>query len=176
MIVLEKKLYLRKADLKDIDALYEIKNNKPAAAMLGGFSYGYSKLDIENWIVSHNKNQNEIIFLIENMECNEVIGHVGLYNIDFRIRKAEFAILIAGEKNQGKGYGTICTKFMVDYAFNELNIRKITLSLLSDNIPALSLYKKCGFVQEGLLKNEQFKNGKYHDIVLMALFNEHKEA
>jgi len=171
MIVLDNKICLRKADLKDIDALYEVKNDKKAAALLGGFSNGYSKLDIESWIVSHNNNKNEVLYLIETIEDSKVIGHVGLYDIDFRVRKAEFAILIAGETNQGKGYGSLCTKFMIDYAFSELNIRKITLSLLSDNTRAFSLYQKYGFVQEGLLKNEQFKNGKYHDVILMALFN-----
>jgi RimJ/RimL family protein N-acetyltransferase len=100
---------------------------------------------------------------------SKVIGHVGLYNIDFRVRKAEFAILIAGEDNQGKGYGSLCTKFMIDYAFDELNIRKINLSLLSENKRAVSMYNKIGFLQEGILRNDQYKNGKYHDVILMAL-------
>jgi len=175
MIVIDNKICLRKADLKDIDALYEIKNDQKSAALLGGFSNGYSKMDIENWIIFHNKKEDEVIFLIETLENAKVIGHVGLYNIDFRVRKAEFAILISGENNQGKGYGSLCTKFMIDYAFNELNIRRLTLSLLSDNQRAFSLYKKNGFVQEGLLINDQFKNGKYHDVILMALLKKNEQ-
>jgi len=171
MIELNNRICLRKADFKDIDALHKIKNNKKAATLLGGFSNGYSKIDIENWIISHNNNKNEVVYLIETLVEGNVIGHVGLYNIDFRVRKAEFAILIADDENQGKGYGSLCTKFMIDYAFNELNIRKLTLSLLIENYRALTLYKKYGFVQEGLLKDDQFKNGKYHDVILMALFN-----
>jgi len=174
MIVLDNKICLRKPDLKDIDALYEIKNDKKAATLLGGFSNGYSKMDIENWIILHNSKKEEVLYLIETVGDSKVIGHVGLYDIDFRVRKAEFAILIAGETHQGKGYGSLYTKFMIDYAFNELNIRKITLSLLSDNLHALSLYKKYGFIREGLLKDEQFKNGNYHDVILMALFNENE--
>lgn len=171
MIVLDNKICLRKANLNDIDVLYEIKNDKNAASLLGGFSNGYSKLDIENWIVFHNNNKNEVLYLIETVEDPKVIGHVGLYDIDFRVRKAEFAILIAGENNQGKGYGSLSTKFMIDYAFDELNLKRLTLSLLSDNKRAFSLYQKYGFVQEGLLINDQFKNGKYHDVILMALMN-----
>lgn len=49
---------------------------------------------------------------------------------------------------------------------------KITLSLLSTNKTALSLYIKNGFVQEGLLKREQYKDGKYQDVILMAKFFE----
>jgi ribosomal-protein-alanine N-acetyltransferase len=169
MIVLDNKIRLRKADMKDIDALYEIKNDIKSASLLGGFSNGYSRKDIENWINYHNNKQDEVIFLIETLKNEKVIGHVGLYNIDFRVRKAEFAILIAGEDNQGKGYGSLCTKFMIDYAFDELNIRKINLSLLSENKRAVSMYNKIGFLQEGILRNDQYKNGKYHDVILMAL-------
>lgn len=175
MIVLDNKICLRKANLNDIDVLYEIKNDKKVASLLGGFSNGYSKMDIENWIVFHNNNKNEVLYLIETVEDSKVIGHVGLYDIDFRVRKAEFAILIAGENYQGRGYGSLSTKFMIDYAFNELNIRRLTLSLLSDNHRALALYKKYGFVQEGLLKDEQFKNGKYHDVILMALLKNNEQ-
>jgi len=171
MIGIENKICLRKANLTDIDALYEIKNDKEASKLLGGFSTGYSKMDVEKWIVHHNDSTNEIIYMIESIPDNKLVGHVGLYNIDYRIRKAEFGILIT-TKNQGKGYGTLCTKFMIDYAFNELNINKICLSLLVDNQRAYSLYKKLGFIQEGYLRNEQYKNGKYNDVILMALFND----
>ena len=43
MIVLDNKIRLRKADMKDIDALYEIKNDIKSASLLGGFSNGYSR-------------------------------------------------------------------------------------------------------------------------------------
>lgn len=174
MIVLDNKIRLRKADKSDIDALYEIKNDKKAAAMLGGFSNGYSKIDIENWITYHNNNKNEVLYLIETVNDSKVIGHVGLYDIDYRVRKAEFAILIAGDENQDKGYGSLCTKYMIDYAFGELNLRKVTLTLLNDNKRALSLYEKYGFVREGVMKDDQYKNGKYHDVILMALFKENE--
>lgn len=170
MIEIENKICLRKANLTDIDALYEIKNDKEAFKLLGGFSTGYSKMDIEKWIAHHNDSLNEIIFIIESIVDNKLIGHVGLYNIDYRIRKAEFGILITTQY-QGKGYGTLCTKFMIDYAFNELNMNKICLSLLEDNKLAYSLYKKLGFIKEGYLRNEQYKNGKYNDVILMAIFN-----
>ena len=62
MIVLDNKICLRKPDLKDIDALYEIKNDKKAATLLGGFSNGYSKMDIENRIILHNSKKEEVLY------------------------------------------------------------------------------------------------------------------
>ena len=72
MIVLDNKICLRKADLNDVYALYEIKNDRNAASLLGGFSNGYSKIDIENWIISHNNNKNEVLYLIQTLGDSKV--------------------------------------------------------------------------------------------------------
>lgn len=161
-------IILRKPDFSDIDELYILKNDEYSNSQLGGFNNGYSKEDIRNWIHFHNSQTNEIVFVIQEVEHGKLIGHVGLYKIDYRIRKAEFAILIADENYRGKGFGNFCTTYILDYGFNQLNLNRIELTLLSENIQALGLYKKNGFVQEGLLKQVQYKNGKYHDLILMA--------
>lgn len=172
MKIINEDLLLRKADLTDTDILYQLKNNEVPAALLGGFSNGYSKEDISNWIKFHNNASNECLYLIQERKTGKVIGHVGLYNIDYRIRKAEYAILIADENSQGKGYGKAITMYMIDYGFYNLNLNRIELSLLGNNVIARELYLKCGFEQEGLLKQAQYKNGFYIDVILMAIFRE----
>jgi RimJ/RimL family protein N-acetyltransferase len=158
--------------MEDLEDLFVLKNDEETNLLLGGFSYGYSKEDIASWISFHNNAKDECLYLIIKIEGNAqvVIGHVGLYNIDFRISKAEFAISIANKNYRGKGFGKICTEFMIKYAFENLNLNKIELSLLNINKIAHGFYLKQGFVQEGLLKYSQFKNGIYHDVVLMAKF------
>lgn len=170
MINLEDRVILKKPDINDIEALFIIKNDIESNSKLGGFNTGYSKKDIHEWIQFHNSSNKEVLYIIQRIDNDKLIGHVGLYNIDFRIRKAEFAILIADKESRGKGFGKLCTEFMLDYAFNQLNLNRIELSLLADNEEAMSLYLKNGFVQEGLQKQAQFKNGHYIDVVLMAKF------
>jgi RimJ/RimL family protein N-acetyltransferase len=165
-------LSLRKPNMEDIDDLFILKNDEETNLLLGGFSNGYSKEDIANWIGFHNNAKDECLYVIVKKEDNieVIIGHVGFYNIDFRISKAEFAISISNKNYRGKGFGKICTEFMINFAFENLNLNKIELSLLSVNKVAYDFYLKQGFVQEGLLKYSQFKNGFYHDVVLMAKF------
>lgn len=170
MKILDDRILLRKPEPSDLEALYNLKNDEYSNSMLVGFNNGYSKEDIKNWITFHNNAQNEVLYLIVELESNEVMGHVGLYNIDYRVRKADYAILIANEKYRGKGYGQLCTSYMLNYAFNKLNINKVELSLLSKNKKALNLYKKNGFVMEGLVKQTQYKNGEYLDLILMSKF------
>lgn len=165
-------LLLRKPEINDIDALYVLKNDLETNDLLGGFTKGCSKEDIKEWIFSHNKASDECLYLIQELSSEKVIGHIGLYHIDLRIRKAEFAISIADKSSRGKGYGKICSEYMINFGFSQLNLNRIELSLLSTNIIAFSLYHGLGFVQEGLLRQSQFKNNGYIDVILMAKLKE----
>ena len=57
---------------------------------------------------------------------------------------------------------------MLDLADNWLNIRRIELTVYSDNEAAVALYKKMGFVIEGEGKDFAFRNGRYVDAYYMA--------
>lgn len=172
MKIINDLLVLRKPEQDDAEILYKLKNDQETNDMLGGFTTGYDKEGIKNWISFHNNATDECLYLIQEKLSGKVVGHVGLYNIDHRVRKAEYAIMIADKNSRGKGYGSICTDFMLDFGFNQLNLNRIELSLLSTNTLAYHLYQKKGFVEEGLLKQAQFKNGSYIDVILMAKFKD----
>ena len=162
---------LRKPELTDVDALYVVKNDPESAAMLGGFSTGYSKSDLEGWVEFHRAAKDEALFVIADAE-DRAIGHVGLYKIDHRIRSAEYAILIGDRSTWGKGLGRACTRFVIEYGFDELNLRRIQLDVLATNDRAMKLYRSIGFVEEGRLRQAQWRQGKYVDVVLMGLLSE----
>ena len=85
---------LRCPESRDAAALYAQKNDMEVATLLGGFSKGYSEQDIAGWIEAHRNRADEALFVIADGSTNVCLGHVGLYNIDHRIRSAEFAIMI----------------------------------------------------------------------------------
>lgn len=167
-------LFLRKPELDDVDDLLRLKNNRKASILLGNITPNYSKNDIVAWIKYHRNNVNERLYVIYDSSLNRLIGHVGLYEIDLNISKAEFGILIADDNCRGRGYGDICLKHMIKIGFEKLQLNKIELSFLKGNLPAEKLYLKNGFKIEGILKQGQCKNNCYYDVVLMALFNPSK--
>jgi RimJ/RimL family protein N-acetyltransferase len=87
---------------------------------------------------------------------NICIGHVGLYQIDYRVRKADFGILIGDTNQQGKGIGKAVSCVILDYGFQQLNLHKISLSVLATNERAIKLYHSIGFQKEGIMRNEHF--------------------
>lgn len=167
---------LRPLEPSDLEALYLYKNDPTVAALLGGFSNGYSLTDLRDWLEYHRQRKDEILWAIAHADDNHCLGHVGLYQIDHRIRMAEFAIMIGEHAAWAKGLGRACTQFALEYGFDQLNLNRIHLSVLASNERALRLYRSLGFSEEGHLRQAQFKNNQYMDVLLMAMLREEYQA
>ncbi len=141
---------LRKFEPEDVNALYSFRNDRDVASSLGGFSTGYAKTDLAGWIEYHASRNDEVVYAVVD-DTDQVIGHVGLYQIDHRVRKAEFAVLIGNPAFQGRGLGRTISQWMVEYGFLELNLNKVTLSVLANNRRARQ-YLSVGFVEEGVMR------------------------
>ncbi len=140
-----------------------------------GYRLPVTDLMEERWIDSamDDQSKNRIVFAIESLADNNLIGLTHLNQIDWISRVCKFGITIGEEKYHGLGMATDSMLTLFNYAFQCLNLRKICLEVASFNAKAQRLYKNFGFTEEGTLKNHLFLNGKYHDITLMAIF--HKE-
>jgi Acetyltransferases, including N-acetylases of ribosomal proteins len=112
----------------------------------------------------------EYQFAVENNE-GELVGRCGILRVDWKNALAELGIMI-GMENRSRGYGTDAMQVLCRFCFEEMNLHKIKLSVLAFNEPALKCYEKCGFKREGLLKNEIFRQGKYHDVVVLGQIRE----
>lgn len=63
-------------------------------------------------------------------------------------------------------------KTLIHFIFNYISINKIKLQVFSFNKGAIRSYEKCGFTKEGSLRNEIFRFGQFHDVVLFGLLRE----
>ena len=173
MIIKLEKVILRPIEPGDIPFLYEYRNKPTVIQALGGFSSGYSIRDLEAWMEHHRKVDNEILWCIADKESDACIGHVGLYNIDYRVRKAELAILIGDDSWQGKGIGRAICDRVIRYGLDQLNLHRVELTVLATNERAIRLYKALGFKVEGTQKDAQFRDGEYVDVIFMARLESH---
>lgn len=67
------------------------------------------------------------------------------------------------------GIGSQLLACLVEWARRGGTIRKINLRVRVDNLPAIRLYEKFGFVREGWLTREFFLHGRFVDVYLMGL-------
>jgi RimJ/RimL family protein N-acetyltransferase len=163
---------LRALEPKDVNSLYSFRNDWQVAKLLGGFSAGYSRANLEAWIRNHVNRSDEALWTIADKATDESIGHVGLYDVDYRLRKAEFAIVIGYSERWNTGIGTRVSEEILGWAFDQLNLHKVSLVVLASNARAIHVYERLGFKRDGLLRDEQFRDGRYIDIVLMSLLED----
>lgn len=105
-------------------------------------------------------------------ETGKHIGNIKIDPVNMRHGFGEYGILLGDKQEWGKGYAKEASRVILDYCFEKCNLRKINLGVVAENIPAVNLYKSLGFVIEGNYKNHGIYNGKYMDILRMAVFNE----
>ena len=70
------------------------------------------------------------------------------------------------------GYGTETIRLLKKYIFEELNMNRIYLNILEENISSRKLFEKMGFIQEGVQREAVFKNGKYNNLIMYSLLKE----
>lgn len=163
-------IYLREICREDVSIINLWRNDIEIIQYLTApFRYINVETDLE-WYDNYMKCRgNNVRCAICKKDSNKVIGNVGLINIDYIHRKCEFYIIIGEENNQSQGIGFLATSKMIEHAFMNLNLHRVELSVLEDNIKAIGLYEKVGFRKEGVLRNAIFKNGIYKNLIYMSL-------
>lgn len=102
---------------------------------------------------------------------SEIIGVAFLHSLEPNDKRARYAVGIYNKENWNKGYGQEISQVVLNYAFFDLNLHKIDLRVLAYNKRAITSYKKSGFVQEGILRENAFINNKWHDDIIMSILS-----
>ena len=116
----------------------------------------------------------DVMLVIEAIEGESArpIGTIGLHAINPRDRHATFGIAIGDKGYWSRGYGSEAARLLVRYGFEQLNLHRINSSLLAFNERSLRMHKGVGFREEGRQRQWIFKNGEYHDHVLLGLLRQ----
>ena len=106
----------------------------------------------------------------------KLVGVTGLHKIDPKNRTAVFGIIVGAKTEWGKGYGTETTWLMAKHGFEALNLNRITLHVREFNDRGIRAYERVGYRREGLLRQDSFVEGKYHNTIVMGLLREEWDA
>jgi len=112
-------------------------------------------------------------FSIHKLEDNQLLGDINLNIINNWGSRDAFVGIGIGDRNDwGKGYGTDAMKIMLRYAFTELNLRRVTLSVFEYNPRAVRSYEKTGFQHEGRSRGALLRDGKRWDVIYMGILRD----
>lgn len=76
--------------------------------------------------------------------------------------------LVVQKVSQGKSIGTELMKRLMKWAREQPKLTKIRLDTRADNVRAVALYLRLGFIVEGTLRNDTYWNGQYYDLYIMG--------
>lgn len=164
------KIYLRPVIKNDLLALNSWKNDEDTFCNLGG-GYMPTSIDLQaKWLDSmidtYGNNKRFIICDKEDIP----VGMVGLYEINWIHHTCEIGIFIGSKNAKGKGYGKETCQLIERFALEFLNIRKIKLSVVSDNVVAINMWGALGYTKVGEYIEERYIKGKYKNLTIMEKF------
>lgn len=159
-------LKIRAIEESDLPKMVEWRNSLDAQNTF----YEYEPLSVaqqREWFKGYLQGKHGKLWIID--KGNIAVGTIGFHEIDGRNRNAKFGRFYINPDSRKKGYGKGAFQLILKYGFNHLNLLRIYLDTISLNEKAISLYKKFGFKVEGNLVKHIYKNGTYHDLIIMGL-------
>jgi RimJ/RimL family protein N-acetyltransferase len=164
------RLYLRPFEPDDYKKINEWRQDAEIYRLTTGNRYCVSAEKDRQWVLDKILHNDTELYLAICLTDDLLIGYISLSDIDYRNRRAEWSGILIGEKeHRGQGYATDAVYLMLEYAFEELGMHRVSGLWLSENTVSLFLGKMSGFRQEGVLRDYVYKNGKHHDVVVMSM-------
>ncbi|MBX4965556.1 putative acetyltransferase [Rhizobium binae] len=97
-----------------------------------------------------------------------IVGNCGLNRLGGRRQHVASIGMGVHDDFTGRGFGRILLAAMVVAADDWLDIKRLELTVYTDNNTAIRLYEKFGFEKEGLLRSFGYRAGQYVDAYTMA--------
>ncbi len=171
MFLRGKRIYLRPVEKEDIRKVYVWMNDLSGVLQFLSSPYPNFLEDEEAWYEKIVKNKKtDIVFAIVIAETHEMIGVMGLHQIDYINGTAMTGSFIGEEKHRSQGYATEAKKLLLHYTFNYLNLHKVWSHVFSNNPRSMRALEKCGYVLEGILRKHKKRGGTFLDVHTFAVF------
>lgn len=125
----------------------------------------------ENWILKKN-DEPYLQLVILDKNTDELIGATSFHHYNWKIPSVETGYWVRKSKS-GYGYMTEATNAITQYAFKQLQVKRIALTCDPDNIKSKNIAEKLGYTLEGRLKNHRIKpnNGAVGDTLVYAKYD-----
>jgi RimJ/RimL family protein N-acetyltransferase len=97
------------------------------------------------WLIKQVLELPERLLFWVQVPGGEPIGHVGLFRFDFAAGTVEIDNIVRGREQIAPGVMTASVQTLCNWSFEALRMRALLLRVMSDNVRAIRLYRRCGF-------------------------------
>lgn len=113
--------------------------------------------------------QSDYVFVLVSKHGNCPIGMMGLHRIDWKNRNAITGTFIGDKAYRNRGLATDAKMLLLKWAFDELGLNKVESRVLAFNERSQAYSSKCGYEVVGKLKRQVWRDGTYHDEIIMEV-------
>jgi RimJ/RimL family protein N-acetyltransferase len=103
---------------------------------------------------------------------SEPVGVVSLMNLSEANLSAELSVIVGRPGDRSHGYGAESITMIVRYAFEDLGLNRVGLSVFDFNDAAIAIYERLGFVHEGRLRRAVKREDGFRDALLMSVLRD----
>ncbi len=154
------KVYLRLLERKDIRILQYICDDEKVRR--------YNTIS-SNANRNDNTNLRKALSIVNEKEV--LVGFITYKESNYCKNVYSIGITI-GSRYWNRGYGQDSIRLLLNYLFEELYAVRVELEVIRNNIRAITCYKKCGFLEEGIRKRKCYIDGEYVDTIIMGIIKE----
>ena len=139
-------------------------------------AYPWHPKRIRDELEKHAGTSQAYEFAIRTLDGDRFIGTVELDGILWQHGDCFVGIGIGERDFWGKGYGSDAMNEILRYAFEELNLHRVSLTVFEYNERAIRSYVKVGFKQEGRSRQWLLRDGQTSDVIFMGILRSEWEA
>ena len=125
---------------------------------------------------SADEAKNLYLFTLRTLSDDRLVGVARIAHIEWSIGNASLRLGIGEPRDRRQGYGREALGLLLRYAFNELNLYRVSASLPEYNQPALRLFTEAGFVEEVRQRQAVHRDGRRWDLLRLGLLREEWQA
>lgn len=167
------RIILRPLHESDINIIYLAWLNDPKVNSCLETRFVPQSLDsIRSYWHDHRDDVNSPWFAMQVADNGLHIGNIKLGPINWLHRRADISLFIGNRDFWGKGYAAEAISLISQWAFQELDLKKLTAGIYSANMASRRSFEKAGYELEATLKEEFFYRGKHIDAWRMCLLRE----
>ena len=169
-LLLGPRLYLREVLATDVSENYcRWMNDPEVTRYLESRFHSQTLEDIRAYVLQMQQSSDTLFLAILLKEKDTQIGNIKLGPINPNHRFADIGILIGEKTHWGKGYATEAIRLLSQYAFEKLQIHRLTAGAYANNPGSWRAFEKAGFLREATEHKKWLCEGRHVDGICLSL-------
>lgn len=164
---------LRPQEGSDLDRLHTWMNDREVTRHLQ-MRYGVAYEAEEAWLrdrLSRLLSYAEVFYAIDTKDGVH-IGGINFHHVSPENRQARLGVMIGDKAYWSQGYGTDAMLTFLRFAFDEMNLNRVDLTVDANNERGIACYRKCGFVEEVRQRQAWYSRGVHGDQLVMGILRD----